>query len=208
MHKKVKERFLSLNKLQRNHLAGITIVLFLLNILLTIKVFNQDNLVVLVPNSMGTVYNTNNNQESNNKYNTFSISTTKVSNEYLEAITRDVITTLLNITPNNIQYAANSILNMVHPSSYGEIKSYLYQVMEDIQKRKITTVFFPITIQTSNKDTGNLKSIVEGDLVTYLGKEEVSRSRNKYQIGFNYNGKLTVTEFSEINNKEVVNVQN
>jgi hypothetical protein len=124
MHKKVKERFLSLNKLQRNHLAGIAIILFLLNILLTLKVFSQDELVVLVPNSMGTVYNTTNDQEATNSYNRFTISRSKVSKPYLEAITRDVITTMLQITPSNVEYATNSILSMVHPSSYGDIKSY------------------------------------------------------------------------------------
>jgi type IV conjugative transfer system protein TraE len=207
MHKKVKERFLSLNKLQRNHLAGIVVVLFMLNIMLIIKVFNQDELVILVPNSMGTFYNTTDNQEAANKYNRFAISRSKISKPYLEGITRDAVRTMLEITPNNVDYATKSILSMVHPSSYGEIKSYLYKVTENVKKKKTSTSFYIASIQINNDDINNLKSLVEGDLVTYLGKEEVSRKRTKYSIGFLYNGKLSLTEFVELSKEDEENEQ-
>jgi len=183
MNKKVHTRVLSLITLQRNILFFVSVFMFIIIFLLTIKVFKQETTVVLVPNFFSTE---------------LKLSNKKVSDGYLEAMSRDVILTILNITPDNISYAQDSILTLIHSSSYGKIKEQFEVLKQDIKKRKVSTVFYPTQIITNSS---NLTAEIEGELRTLLGKKEVNRKKTSYHIGYNYSaGKLTVVNFYENKN--------
>jgi len=159
MIKKVHTRVLSLITLQRNILFFAGIFMFIIIFLLTVKIYKQENTVILVPNFFSGE---------------LKISNKKVSDDYLEAMSRDVILTMLNITPDNIKYAQDSILTFIHSSSYGKIKEQFNILKQDIKKRKVSTAFYPSEITTNSK---NLTAEIQGNLRTFLGKKEVSRKK-------------------------------
>lgn len=59
------------------------------------------------------------------------ISSAGVSREYLEAVTRDAAVLTLNRTPQSLEYWMTSVLEMVHPSAYGQVKGDLLKIVED-----------------------------------------------------------------------------
>ncbi len=169
---------------QRNIAIAVGAILLLSNLLLVGAVVFGDKEIVLVPNLLE--------KES-------SLTSGKMSPQYVEALTRDVVNVMLNITPSNTEYATKSILKITHPAFYGQLKFDLQKRAEDIINRKISTHFFPQTI-TIGED---VKSVyVVGKLTTYLGKENVSEEEKTYSIVYDYEGfKPLVVSFQEVDTK-------
>jgi len=185
MRQKIHTRVLSLITLQRNILFFVLIVLFTIIFFLSIKIYNTETTVILVPNSFNS---------------RLRISNKKISDDYLEAISRDIITIMLNITPDNIQYAEDNILSLIHPSFYGGIKEQFNQLRLNIKKRKLSMVFYPSQIIINSS---NLTSTIKGELRSYIGKKEVNRKQTSYQIGYDYSaGKLTIINFYELSENQ------
>ena len=110
--------------LQRNIILVVSIVLLVVVLLLSISLVKKDTNMILVPFGL------------NDKV---SISTNKPQNSYLEAISRDVINTMLNLTPENINYAEKVILSYVDSKSYGIVKNQFKELKENIISKKVTT---------------------------------------------------------------------
>lgn len=187
MRKEIYDKKNDILILQRNVALIISIVLFIIVLLLSISLVKKDTNIILVPFGL------------NDKV---SISTNRPQNSYLEAISRDVINTMLNLTPENISYAEKVILSYVDSKSYGVLKNQFKELKENIISKKVTTSFYPIEISSNNQ---NLTVIVDGILYNYLGQKEVSNTRKKYEIKYKYkSAKLTIVSFNEIieENKE------
>lgn len=126
----------------------------------------------------------------------YTITDRAVSKNYLEDMSRDVITTLFNLTPKNVSYMTETVLQMVHPSSYGKVKKELAAIQEDVIVRKVSTVFYPVSMLV---DDENLIVHVEGDFFTFIGSSMTNQKRRTFEIKYNYTGaKLTIGGFSEV----------
>lgn len=166
---------------QRNIVGAALIASFLVIILLSISIFFKSRIVIITPSVIAKEYEISNN---------------KVSKAYLEDMSRDIITTMLNLTPNNVNYMSETILKMVHPSAYGEVKKELLAIQSDVILRKVATVFYPVEIKV---DEEKLITQIEGDFYTFVGNTMTDKKRKTFQISFNYTGaKLTIGGFSEI----------
>jgi conjugal transfer pilus assembly protein TraE len=166
---------------QRNIACAGLLAASLVIIMLSIAVLFKSRIVVVTPSVIAKQYE---------------ISSTKVSKSYLEDMTRDIITTMLNLTPKNVAYSSDAILQMVHPSAYGEVKKELFEIQKDVIDRKVSTVFYPLEISVSED---KLMTQVTGDFSTFVGNSLTSTKRKTFQIAFNYTGaKLTIGGFSEI----------
>jgi len=165
---------------QRNILVLICAIMFLTSFLQIIVIFRQNKEVVLVPSSLsGEV----------------SLSTKRVSASYLESITRDVINTMLDVTPSNVNYSSEQILKITHPAFYGQLKQQLSQRTQDIVSRKITTNFYA---QSMIANTTNNQVFASGKLLTFLGTKMVLEEEKTYSIGYEYNNfKLWIVDFHE-----------
>lgn len=169
---------------QRNIAVCVGMILLISNLFLVIALFFSDKEIVLVPNSLE--------KES-------SLTKGKMSSQYMEALTRDVVNVMLNITPSNTEYAAKSILKITHPAFYGQLKFELQKRAEDVINRKISTHFFPQSI-TIGED--QVSVYVVGKLSTYLGKENVGEEEKTYVITYDYESfKPLVVGFQEVNPK-------
>lgn len=167
--------------LQRNTTFAIAILLIITNFILSIALIRKDQKVILVPFGLNDKVTLSNNRPHNS---------------YLEAISRDIIYTVLNLTPNNVDYAEKTILSFAHGSSYGKLKNQMEELKRNIVSRKFSTVFYPIAIYP---DSSTLTVVIEGILYTYFGQKEVSREEKKYEIKYNYTaGRLSIVGFSGI----------
>jgi type IV conjugative transfer system protein TraE len=171
--------------LKQRNLALIACgILLFSNLGLSTAVIFGKKETVLVPNSLT--------QEA-------SIINGKMSPAYLEAITRDVVNLMLNITPANVEYATKSILKITHPKFYGTLKTSLQSRAQDVINRKISVYFSPQSITPTEDQKG---AFVAGKLSTYLGKEEVSAEDKTYSITYAFEGfRPLVLDFHEIDPK-------
>ena len=166
---------------QRNIAGAALGGAFLVILLLSLALCFNSKLVIVVPSVVSREY---------------TISGNSVSRAYLEDMSREVITAMLNLTPRNVNYMTGLVLKMVHPSAYGEVKKELLAIQEDVVKRKVSTVFYPVEIKVDEKQ---LLTQVEGDFNTFVGNSLTSSKRKIFQIAFDYTGaKLTIGGFNEI----------
>lgn len=169
---------------QRNIAIALCIVSLLSNLFLSFFIFVADKEIVVVPNFID--------QE-------ISIKNGKMSNSYLEAISRDVVNLMLNITPSNVEYSAKSILKIAHPQFHGSLKTALNARSKDIINRKISTFF---SGQSMVVGEDKMSVVVVGKLSTFLGKEEVSIEEKNYMISYSYEGfRPLIINFEEVDEK-------
>ena len=128
------------------------------------------------------------------------LSSSGVSKEYLEAVTRDAAVLTLNRTPQSLDYWMNSVLEMVHPSAYGEVKADLLKIAEDQRGSSIAQFF---TMESLKVDTEGLSSEVSGTLHTMVGRQEVSAVQKTFHYGWVYNGlSLKLVQFGMVEKVE------
>ena len=171
-----------LNKITRQRNLSIIagVVLLITSFIQTIIIFRGERSVVLVPSSLsGEV----------------SLSNKRVSSAYLENITRDVMNTLLDVTPDNANYSAEQILKITHPQFYGELKQSLNKRTQEVVSKKITTSFYAKTMVVNSAKN---QVFVSGKLATYLGTKMVLEEERTYSISYEYNNfKLLIVDFHE-----------
>ena len=124
------------------------------------------------------------------------ISSAGVSREYLEAVTRDAAVLTLNRTPQSLEYWMTSVLEMVHPSAYGQVKADLLKIVDDQRGSSIAQFF---TVESMKVDPGGLTSEVTGVLHTMVGRQEVSANPKTFRYGWVYNGlSLKLVQFGMV----------
>jgi conjugal transfer pilus assembly protein TraE len=133
------------------------------------------------------------------------ISSSGVSREYLEAVTRDAAVLTLNRTPQSLDYWMKAVLEMVHPSAYGQVKADLMKIVEDQRGSQIAQYF---SIESITVDPTALTSDVTGVLHTIVGRQEVSTVPRTFHYGWVYNGlSLKLVQFGmveKVNPKKAV----
>lgn len=166
---------------QRNLALAIGCVLLVANLFLAAEVLFFGKEVVLVPNSLD--------KDS-------SIANGKMSPAYLEAITRDVVNLMLNVTPASAEYSSKAVIKITHPAFYGQLKKDLNERNKDVIGRRISTFFSPQSMVVNETFTG---AIITGKLSTYLGKEEVLTEDKIYSITYGFEGfRPLVIDFHEL----------
>ena len=124
------------------------------------------------------------------------ISSAGVSREYLEAVTRDAAVLTLNRTPQSLEYWMTSVLEMVHPSAYGQVKADLLKIVDDQRGSSIAQFF---TVESMKVDPDGLTSEVTGVLHTMVGRQEVSANQKTFRYGWVYNGlSLKLVQFGMV----------
>jgi len=173
---------LELNKItkQRNISFMICGVSLITSLILSITILGEEKSIILVPSTLSTEAG---------------LSSKRVSSAYLENITRDVINTLLDVTPANANYAAEQVLKITHPQFYGELKQSLNKRTEDVVSRKITTNFYAKSMVVNSAKN---QVFVSGKLLTFLGIKMVLEEEKTYSITYEYNNfKLLIVDFHE-----------
>lgn len=154
---------------QRNALAVLAVVLAGLTTLLFFMASSRDREIVLQPITTSPVR----------------ISSSGVSRDYLEMVTRDTALVALNRSPETLEYWMNSLLDIADPASRGALKRDLLKVMDEQQGSQISQYF---TLGWIKTDPEKLTSDVGGVLHTVAGSKEVTAQPRTFHFTWSYSG--------------------
>ena len=165
---------------QRNMLAVFTLSLIIVVLLLVLALATKDREMVLQPVLSKPL----------------TLSSAGVSPEYLELVTRDTATMVLNRTPSGMNYWMEQVLKVVHPSAYGRVKTALVKIVNE-QSGSDVAQAFAMTAMTV--DPKALVSEVTGTVTTYVGSKVISADKHTFRFRWNYSGlSLSLIEFGEL----------
>ena len=165
---------------QRNVLVGVSLGLAALASVLGIAASSRDREIILQPVLRSPL----------------TLSSSGVSREYLEAVTRDAAVLTLNRTPQSLDYWMKSVLEIVDPRAFGTVKSDLLKIVEDQRGSSIAQYF---TLESMKVDPATLTSEVVGTMHTMVGREEVSAAPKIFHYGWAYNGvSLKLVQFGMV----------
>ena len=109
----------------------------------------------------------------------------RASARYLEDMARTAAVTLLTLTPENAGHVRVAAARMSHASARGAIGAWVEAEASRMAGRDLATAFYPASIEA---DTGRLTVEIAGELVTCIGREEVSRADRRYRLAFRIDG--------------------
>lgn len=124
------------------------------------------------------------------------ITKSQVSPEYLNALSRNVLDLLLNITPNNVNAQHQELIRLVVPKYRAELQSKLAEIAKQLTQNNLAQNFYIESIRVVNG--GNI-AYVEGSLNQYIDKNLSSSNRQIYKLTF------SVSNYAvQINNIELI----
>lgn len=132
----------------------------------------------------------------------FSVQGNDVSPEYIEQMARYFSQLLLTYHKKNAQSQFDTILHYTDPSVYSEMKTRFSLDFDRISRNDINSVFYLMGIHIKKN-----VAIITGELNGFIGSHLVSKKQKTYELRFNYNGKLTITGFNEMQ-KDSVGIYN
>lgn len=154
---------------QRNRFAIAALVLGGLTALFGLLSVSRDREIVLQPILRSTM----------------TVSSSGVSRDYLEAVTRDTAVLTLDRSPQNLEYWMKSVLDITAPSAQGKVKADLMKIVEEQRGSSISQFF---TIQSMDLDPRKLTSDVTGDLHTIVGAKVISKEHRTFRFTWKYSG--------------------
>lgn len=154
---------------QRNVLALVTIVLGILVVVLFGAANTRDREVVLQPLLSANMV----------------VSSSSLSKEYLDAVTRDTALLALNRSPETLDYWMDSLISIAAPSARGDLKTKLMGIIEEQRGSQITQF---ITLDWVKSDPEALTSEAGGVLHTIVGSREVRRQHKIFRFEWEYSG--------------------
>jgi type IV conjugative transfer system protein TraE len=168
-------------RLQRNFLLLTVLLLLTIVSMQAYALVKRENVVILTPTIVqdGTVAYGGN-----------------VDARYIEALARDAIQSLLNVAPLTTDYPRTTLSRLAAPTYRPELLEFFDGIIQDVRKRKISTVFF---LETLDTNVFTKEVFVNGRLKTYLGATEVKSDPKRYRVAFgDFNGSVRITKISEL----------
>lgn len=127
------------------------------------------------------------------------VADTSVSPDYLNRVSRDLLTLATHSTPLNVDYNRQALLKYVSPHSFGTIEAELLHQANEIKQKRASYLFDITTAETDHK---NLTVTFEGWKRTFIGERETERKRTAYELRFNLvAGRLYLNAFKEVEPK-------
>lgn len=154
---------------QRNMLGIVALVLAGLVVLLFLVGATRDREIVLQPIVRSPL----------------TLSSSGVSEQYLEMVTRDTALMTLNRSPENLEYWMDSILAIATPEAHGSLKRDLMKILNEQRGSSISQYF---TLASMKVDTEKLTSEVTGTLHTVVGSKSVTAEPRTFRFYWAYRG--------------------
>ena len=154
---------------QRNMLGIVALVLAGLVVLLFLVGATRDREIVLQPIVRSPL----------------TLSSSGVSEQYLEMVTRDTALMTLNRSPENLEYWMDSILAIATPEAHGSLKRDLMKILNEQRGSSISQYF---TLAGMKVDLEKLTSEVTGTLHTVVGSKSVTAEPKTFRFYWAYRG--------------------
>jgi conjugal transfer pilus assembly protein TraE len=167
-------------QLQRNVAYGVAGGSLLLNLVFGFMLLTRSEQVILQPVIQQPL----------------TITSSRVTRDYLELVTRDTAISILNRSPQSLNYWMNNVLKLTDPEAYGKVKADMLRITKQLRGSDITQYFEP---QTITVDPDELKSEVTGIVHVFLGSKKVSANVVKYRFDWTYRGlTLKMSGFNKV----------
>jgi len=125
----------------------------------------------------------------------WTVGETWAGRRYLEDTARTVAVTLLTLTPENALEVREAAARMAHPSARGGIAAWVETEAAELRRRDLSSAFYPHAIEVAERE---LAADVSGELVTWLGREEATRTLKRYRLVFAMEGgRIGLLRFEE-----------
>ena len=163
--------------LQRKYLLCIAGAMIAANLALSICLFGKSDKTIIVPAQLGEP---------------ISVSSSELSESYIEQMTEFFSGLLLDLTPSNVGYKSAVALKHVDSSGYTELQNYFKEEEEKHKKYNLATHFSPTCI----KVLSNLEREVSGILTSRFGDAGKQETHVSYRIKYrNKGGRLWLEKF-------------
>lgn len=161
-------------------LAVLLALSMAVNAILSHGLSRKESMAVLVPAVSGPAW---------------TVGETWAGRRYLEDTARTVAVTLLTLTPENAVEVREAAARMSHPSARGAIAAWVETEAGRLARRDLSSAFYPDAIEIDSRE---LAAEVTGELVTWLGREEATRTRKRYRLVFRIEGgRIGLMRFEE-----------
>ena len=162
-------------------LAGLLGLSLAANLALSAGLAGREGMTVLVPAVSGPVWE---------------VGSSWAGRRYLEDTARTAAATLLTLTPENAAHVREAAARMSDSSARGAIGAWVAAEAERMARRDLATAFYPARIEIEPEA---LAAVVAGELVTWIGREEVSREDRRYRLAFRiHNGRIGLVRFEQL----------
>jgi conjugal transfer pilus assembly protein TraE len=166
-------------KFQRNTIAGVCLILLVINAAQSFWLFFRHERVIITPPQLSQG---------------FWVEGNRFSPQYLEEMALHYAHFLLDVTEKNVLYQGEIILRYVVPESYGAFKAKLLEDEKQLKNNHLSTRFAPSDVVISPEQ---LKVEISGELMSYVGDKKISQVRETYGFQFqNQSGRLLIQTFS------------
>lgn len=117
--------------------------------------------------------------------------------DYLSDVANYVLSTVLTVTPDSVDYNTKVILKMTHPDSYPKLSMELGAASLRVKKDRITTVWTPKQEAVYEREK---RVHFAGTLKTFIGDTMTSVRDKEYTVAFAIqpSGKLYIQELKEV----------
>lgn len=118
----------------------------------------------------------------------------EASTEYIESMARYFSQLMLSYNRDNAKSQFEVFLKFANPEFYGLLKNKLYEDVERIKVKEISSAFYLMSIHVKKQT-----AVVGGEQVTMMGSQIVARSQKYYEFKMQYTSAgLSVLGFSEV----------
>ena len=162
-------------------LAGLLALSVLANLVLGHGLATRDRVTVLLPAVSGPAWE---------------VGGSWAGRRYLEDAARTAAVTLLTLTPENAGHVRTAVSRLAAPEARGALGAWVAAEAERMARRDLATAFYPRRIESA---PDALTVEIAGELVTWVGREEVSRERKAYRLAFRLDGgRLGLLRFEQM----------
>lgn len=128
------------------------------------------------------------------------VSSSGLSREYLDAVTRDTAYLALNRSPDNLDYWMEQLTAIAAPSARGELKRKLVGIVEEQRGSQVAQY---VILDWIRSDPEALVSEVGGVLHTIVGSREVRREHKIFRFEWAWSGlSLQLKSFGVVQKKD------
>lgn len=116
--------------------------------------------------------------------------------DYLELVTRDTSSIILNRSPVALEYWMEQVLRVVDPAYQGRVKSELLRIVTEQKDSDVSQAF---SMTGMKVDPKALTSEVTGVVTVFVGKKVIASDKRTFRFRWSYQGlSLAMTEFGEV----------
>jgi conjugal transfer pilus assembly protein TraE len=136
----------------------------------------------------------------------FWVTSDSASDSYVQQMTQWISSLILDVTPDNIEYKSNILLQYVHPDLHGKLKERQTLLAQSMKKDNVATYFVLSTIRTQPE---KLAALITGRFHTLINGNHVGDQEKSFFVRFMMDGgRAQLIEFTETQNADLAKLLN